>query len=113
MVIGQRSVEVVGSQASAVTLSLDHPVMTHVSNSKRTIEFSPLQVKRARKDDPHSQQTDALDAHPSSHGVDRIPFTPSAKLHKLDNLHLEEIIRKHVVSISKLGRQIVGLPIIL
>lgn len=104
--------EVVARQASAVTL-LDHPVMTHVSNSKRTIEFPALQAKRAKKDDSHSQQTDALDAPPFSHGVDRIPFTPSVKVHKLDNLHLEEIIREHVVSIGKLGRRMVGLPIIL
>lgn len=104
--------EVVARQASAVTL-LDHPVMTHVSNSKRTIEFPALQAKRAKKDDSHSQQTDALDAPPFSHGVDRIPFTPSVKVHELDNLHLEEIIREHVVSIGKLGRRMVGLPIIL
>ncbi|KAL4076016.1 hypothetical protein V8B97DRAFT_1913685 [Scleroderma yunnanense] len=49
----------------------------------------------------------------SSHGVDRIPFPSSVKVHTLDNVHLEKIIREHVARISKLGRRMVELPIVL
>ena len=85
--------------------------MTHVSNSKRAIEFPPLQAKRAKRDS--DDPTDALNTYSSSHGVDRIPFTPSVKVHRLDSRYLEELVREHILSISKLGRRMVGLPIIL
>ncbi|KAF9221858.1 hypothetical protein BS17DRAFT_218538 [Gyrodon lividus] len=90
--------------------------MNNGYSSKRTIPSSPKRVKRAKTEESDSIINSYIPCPlplTATHGVERIPLPASAKVNHLTSEYLQQVTCERTEILSRQGRRVVGLPVIL